>query len=322
MRQDKLWIVCPSYLDVASFLVLRKEILEVVASTPGLSGYSARFVVVDDTAGNDIEVGSLHSIEDVTVITPPFNLGHQRALVYGLRLVAGSWGDMDLIVTMDSDGEDQPADLPRLVEPLLASPDRQNMLCIARRTKRQESVKFRVLYFFFRNMFRTLTGLTVRSGNFAAYRGWLARRMLQHPSFDICYSSTLVSLDMAVTPVPCARGHRYAGQSRMNVLRLFMHGIRMLVPFTDRIAVRALSLFAGMFGVGAILSIVVIAIRVLTNSPIPGWAVAGLLGLLILSLVSLGNFLVLFAVFSHSQSISLSGLEEKVEPRAEAPISE
>jgi hypothetical protein len=28
--------------------------------------------------------------------------------------------------------------------------------------------------------------------------------------------------------------------------------------------------------------------------------------------VSLGNFLVLFAVFSHSQSISLAGLEENV----------
>jgi len=137
--------------------------------------------------------------------------------------------------------------------------------------------------------------------------------MLLHPNFDICYSSTLVSLDMPVTPVPCARGRRYAGQSRMNLLRLFMHGIRMLVPFTDRIAVRALSAFAGMFGVGVVLALVAIGIRVFTSVAIPGWATFTLLGILILSFVSLGNFLVLFAVFSHSQGISLAGLEEMVD---------
>jgi hypothetical protein len=322
MSDERLWVACPSYSDIASFLVLRKEILEVVASDEDLHSRAVRFVVVDDTAGNDVEMASLLPMDDVTVVTPPFNLGHQRALVYGLRMISSSVGDTDLVVTMDADGEDQPTDLPRLVAPLIASPERQNLLCIARRTKREESLKFKFLYFFFRIMFRTLTGMTVRSGNYAAYRGWLARRMLLHPSFDICYSSTLVSLDMPVVPVPCARGHRYAGQSRMNILRLFIHGIRMLVPFTDRIAVRALSLFAGMFGVGVILSLIVIVIRLATSSPIPGWAVAGLVGLLILSLVSLGNFLVLFAVFSHSQSISLAGLEEMVEPRAESSTTD
>ena len=293
-----------------------------MASTEELRSRTVHFVVVEDTAGNDVEVASLVPIDDVTVITPPFNLGHQRGLVYGLRMTSSSIGDSDLVVTMDADGEDRPSDLPRLLAPLIGSPDRQNLLCIARRTEREESAKFKILYFFFRIMFRTLTGVTVRSGNYAAYRGWLARRMLLHPSFDICYSSSLVSLDMTVVPVPCARGHRYAGQSRMSLLRLFIHGIRMLVPFTDRIAVRALSLFAGMFGIGVILSVVVIIIRLATSSPIPGWAVAGLVGLLILSLVSLGNFLVLFAVFSHSQSISLSGLEEMVEPRAESSTTD
>ena len=111
---------------------------------------------------------------------------------------------------------------------------------MARRTKRKESARFKVMYFTFRIMFRTLTGMTVRSGNYAAYRGWLARRMLRHPYFDLCYSASLISLDLPVTSVPCPRGERYAGRSRMNPFRLFMHGLRMLMPFTDRIAVRAL----------------------------------------------------------------------------------
>jgi hypothetical protein len=309
MSDMKLWVVCPSYRDVASFLILRTRILEVASKQEQIPS-DINFVLVDDTAGYDDEVDRLKGCSGIRVITPPFNLGHQRALVFGLRLILPDVSASDLIVTMDADGEDRPEDVPRLVEALVAAPDQRGMLCVARRTKRSESLRFRVLYTFFRAMFRTLTGTTVRSGNYAAYRGWLAKRMLMHPYFDLCYSSSLVSLDMTVTSVPCPRGTRYAGRSRMSLFRLAVHGVRMLMPFTDRIAVRALTAFSAMFGLGIILSFVVVAIRVFTTTAIPGWATATLLGLLILSFVSLGNFVVLFAVFSHSRGISLANLEE------------
>jgi len=312
MSSQTLWITSPSYADIESFTILRQRILDVVTRAPELRNFAVRFVVIDDTAGNDSEVAGLAGMDDVAVVTPPFNLGHQRAIVYGLRVTAPAVQDSDLIVTMDADGEDQPEDLPRLLAPLVATAEPKYILSIARRTERQESIKFKLMYFFFRIMFRILTGVTVRSGNYAAYRGWLARRMLLHPSFDICYSSTLVSLDLATVAVPCAKGKRYAGRSRMNVFRLAMHGIRMLVPFTDRIAVRALTAFTAMFGIGILLSLVVVAIRMFTTSSIPGWATATLLGMLTLSFIALGNGLVLFAVFSHSRGMSLSGLEDLV----------
>lgn len=302
--------MCPCYRDVASFAILRARIVEVVASEEEFPASDVHFIVVDDTAGYDNDVDELKEYPDVRVITPPFNLGHQRALVFGLRLILPEVLESDLIITMDADGEDRPEDLPRLIEMLIHKPDERGLLCVARRTKRSETLRFRVLYVFFRAMFHTLTGTSVRSGNYAAYRGWLAKRMLAHPYFDLCYSSTLVSLDMSVTAVPCPRGKRYEGRSRMNMLRLFMHGVRMLMPFMDRIAVRALTAFSAMFGLGVILSLVVVGIRLFTNAAIPGWATATLLGLLILSFVALGNFVVLFAVFSHSRGISLANLEE------------
>ena len=96
----------------------------------------------------------------------------------------------------------------------------------------------------------------------------------------------------------------------MNPLRLFMHGIRMLMPFTDRIAVRALVTFSATFGIGILLSLLVVMIRVFTTAAVPGWATATLLGILILSFLALSNFVLLFVVFSHSRGISLAGLEE------------
>ena len=96
----------------------------------------------------------------------------------------------------------------------------------------------------------------------------------------------------------------------------------MLMPFTDRIAVRALLAFSAMFGLGLILSLAVVGIRVFTTAGIPGWATATLLGLLIISFVALGNFVVLFAVFSHSRGISLANLEEwNFEQPEDSPLS-
>src|SRR5271169_3684992 len=166
MTPARLWIVSPSYADVAAFTVLRARVLDVVG-TADLPDLDVRFVLVDDTGDNDDEIDEVRAFDDVTVVSPPFNLGHQRAIVYGLRTVEPQFGDDDLVVTMDADGEDRPEDLPRLLAPLLAAPDDRRVLSVARRTKRRESARFKVMYFFFRLMFRSLTGVTVRSGNYA-----------------------------------------------------------------------------------------------------------------------------------------------------------
>jgi len=313
MSEERLWIVSPSYTDVPSFLILRDRILEVIHSSQRLKEMAVSFVLVDDTGGFDQEIEKLQSLEDVRDITVPFNVGHQRAIVCGLRVILREVKDSDIVVTMDADGEDLPEDLPRLIAPLLEATSEIGTVCLARRTKRSESIRFRMMYICFRLMFRVLTGVTVRNGNFAAYKGLLGKRILRHPYFDLCYSSTLISLNLPLTEVPCARGTRYAGQSRMNFLRLFMHGIRMLMPLTDRIAVRALTLFSAIFGVGMLLATLVVGAKLFSSAAIPGWTTTMLLGILILSIMSLGNFVVLFAVFSHSRGVSLASLEEWID---------
>lgn len=304
-----LWLVSPVFRDVESFLHLRKRLLELIGKEAALRHCQSRFVVLDDTAGSDPAVESLLSLEDVRVIVAPFNLGHQRAIVYALRTIESEVQDDDLIVTLDADGEDRPEDLPRLLAPLIDDPTDRSLVVLARRTKRQTSLRFKVMYVFFTILFRILTGTSVRTGNFAAYRGWQARRMLLHPYFDLCYSSTLLSLDLPIRFVPCERGPRYAGRSRMGFEKLFMHGLRMLMPFIDRIAMRALLLFSITLATGVILLAVVIGIRLFTDAAVPGWATSTLFGILIVSFVALGSFVTLFAVFSQSRAISLANLE-------------
>jgi polyisoprenyl-phosphate glycosyltransferase len=306
----RLWVVSPVYLDVESYLLLRTRLMAVIAADPALTDLDLRLVVADDSGGLDPEMAILREHQDVLVVEPPFNLGHQRAIVYALRTIAGRLEDDDLVVTMDADGEDAPADVPRLLAELLnASSDR--VVVLALRTKRLESRSFKVLYFAFRTAFRLLTGTFVRSGNFAAYRGWVVRRVLAHPNFDLCYSSTLTSLNLATCMVPCERATRLAGQSRMDFPKLVGHGIGMLMPYIDRIAIRALILFSTVMGACFLLALAVVGVKLGTDNAIPGWATSSLLALMISSLVALGNFVILFAVYSQSRGLSLSELEDE-----------
>jgi hypothetical protein len=302
----RLHVVVPVYLDVESFLILRDRVREAVAALPV---GAPEFVVVDDSAGRDPQTDRLAPLADVRLVVPPFNLGHQRAIVYGVRLTAEGLDEHDIVVSMDADGEDRPEDLPQLLAPLLEAPGEYQRIVLARRAKRQEGLPFRLFYLVFVTLFRALTGLVVRTGNYAAYHGWVAQNVLRHPHFDLCYSSTLVSLDLDVVQVGADRGRRYAGQSRMNFSRLVMHALRMLMPFTDRIAIRSVLGFAGALFTGVLLALLVVAVRLFTDEAIPGWATTTVLLLCVLSFIALGNLVVLFVVFSHSRGISLSNLE-------------
>jgi hypothetical protein len=316
----RLWIITPVYLDVPSFLMLREHVLAEISAEASLPPLDTRFVVADDTGGQDPEIAQLHGYDDVIVVEPPFNLGHQRALVYALRTVAGQMDDGDLVVTMDADGEDAPSDVPRLLNELLAAHS-DRTLVLAMRRQRSESPTFRVFYLIFRLFFKLLTGTVVRSGNFAAYHGWFARRVLAHPNFDLCYSSTLTSLQLDTRSVACDRATRYAGQSRMGFAKLVRHGVSMLMPYLDRIAIRALIAFSTIVASCGVLGAAVVGTKLFTDRGVPGWATSTLLALLISSLIALGNFIVLFAVFSQSRGLSLSDLEIKDHGSTRSPSS-
>ncbi|MCG3205142.1 MAG: hypothetical protein KCHDKBKB_01860 [Elusimicrobia bacterium] len=221
LTQPKTWIVLPVYWDTESFLELRKKI-----------PVSASYLLIDDSAGEDSAISKLENDPTLRILKCPRNMGHQKALVYGLRTLVPELGDNDIILTMDSDGEDKPEDVPLLQKRLIDNPDK---IILAYRTKRNESLPFKILYFFFKILFRLATGRIIRSGNFAGFRSGFIKQFLGHPFFDLCYSSTLLNLGVPIEYIPCERGRRYQGSSHMSYLKLIKHGFSMMLPFRTKI---------------------------------------------------------------------------------------
>jgi len=306
-----LWVVCPVYFDVPAFLILRQASREVLAAATLAVPSRLRFVVIDDTAGQDREVDALRGCDDVVIVHTPFNLGHQHALVFGLRSLAAQMDEADWVATLDADGEDRPDDLPRLLAPL-STPAAQGHIVLARRTKRKESLWFKVLYWQFRVLFRTLTGTVIRSGNYAAFRGRHVHRLLFHPAFDLSYASAFLSLKVPVEFVPCERGTRYTGESKMGGARLIEHGVGMLMPFIDRIAVRALIGFGFVFVVALAAGLTLMAMRWLEGMGVPAWTTPALFLMGLVSFSALSTFLTLFTIFAQSGALSRRGLDRTI----------
>lgn len=231
-----LWVVSPSYHDAPSFLRVREALARALAPT----GLTPRFVLIDDTAGQDPAAARAASQADTRVMTLPYNHGHQAALVFGLRQLRPEVKPDDYVMTLDADGEDRPEDAPALLAPLLADPGNLHLVSLAQRTYRRESLPFKLSYLAFKLAFRVLTGRVIRNGNFVAFRGKVLAEVLFHPHFDFAYASAFISLPLPTADVPLPRGERYEGESRMGFMNLFIHGLRMFLPFSERIAARGI----------------------------------------------------------------------------------
>jgi len=245
----------------------------------------APLLVIDDASSQPppiaLGTGSYDAIDGITILSLRRNLGHQRAIAIGLAHIE-KHVPCDAVVLMDADGEDDPADIPRLI-------DRYRRECgssvvFAERRRRVESVVFRAGYLGYRALHRLLTGQSVRVGNFSVIpRARLGALVVVSELWNH-YSAAVFRSRQPCVMVPTARAARLAGRSHMNLVSLVVHGMSAISVYGDVVFVR-LVVFASMRALLAMLGLGVVAgVRLWTEVPIPGWATiaSGLLVLMLL----------------------------------------
>lgn len=280
----RIAIVVPVLDDWPSFSALVAEI----ASQFAPDDVAIHIFAVDD--------GSLAPFRIETIKVPPgscvaaieiirlaLNLGHQRAIAVGLCALADR-ADFDSVLVMDGDGEDRPSDIAAL---LAAGRRNPGHVVLAGRAKRSEPLLFRLGYRLYKLLFHVLTGQAISFGNFSLLPMVAVRRLVYMPELWNNLPASVMRSRLPYLAVPTTRGVRFAGQSRMNLITLILHGLSTLSVQTDMIFVRIL-LAAAFIGAMAGLGIVVVtAIRVSTDLAIPGWATTAVGNLLIILLQTL-----------------------------------
>jgi polyisoprenyl-phosphate glycosyltransferase len=268
-RAGNAVMLIPVFNDWASLAQLLPRLDSVLAA----HFLTVDVLVVDD--GSTIEPepvfenSSFAALRRVDVLRLRRNLGHQRAIAVGLAYIEECL-PAEAIVVMDGDGEDDPADVPRLLERL--EEEGNGMVVFAERARRSESLVFRVFYAFFKLLHLVLTGKGVRVGNFSAIPRRRLSSLVVVAELWNHYAAAVFRSRQPYCMIPTYRSRRLCGSSSMNFVSLVTHGLSAISVYSDVVGVRLLvmSILLALLTLGGIT--IAVIVRVATNLAIPGWA--------------------------------------------------
>ena len=253
-------------------------------------GKQVHLVVIDD--------GSVHEPLDPhwllqsqlsgEVVYLKRNLGHQRAIAVGINYVAQHHPDQ-MVVVMDSDGEDRPASIQELLTQLEVSPQRD--VVVATRKSRVESWRFQFFYFWYKCFFELATGRHINFGNFMALRPAAVARLAAMQELWIHFAGTVLLSKLRISECPIARGARYAGKSKMNFVGLVLHGFKGLMVFAEDVFVRV-GIFCAVIAVISLLLMPIPLVLKFMGMATPGWS-SVLIGVFLLIFIQTGTLTLL-----------------------------
>ena len=251
------------------------------------------FITVVDDASTDqiaslgegiVDDACIRSLEIIRLVT---NVGHQRAIAIGLAQVA-SWPKIDAVLVMDSDGEDRPEEISALVDASRANRDK---IILATRSRRSETMTFKIGYFLYRRLFHILTGRSISSGNFVIIPVSILKGLTFNSNLWNNLEATLIRSRHHRVNVATVRGERYAGRSQMDLVSLVTHGLGAISVYVDVIFVRLLLWCAGIIVFASLAIILVICYKLFLNLATPGWTTT-VLSMFLIIMFQAGIFVV------------------------------
>ena len=278
-------ILVPLRDDWASAAELVRQLDRTISSHP----CTVDVLLVDDGSTEEFRTADFQSpfsmLRTITILRLRRNLGHQRAIAIGLVHIKKSI-PCDAVLVMDGDGEDTPAGALTLLQAYTGA-----TAIFAERSRRTESLIFRLFYQVYKILHLALTGIGVRVGNFSIMPSRCLGTLVVMPELWNHYAAAVFRSGLPFTTTPIPRGYRIAGSSRMNFVSLTMHGMSAISVFGDIVGVRLLlaSMAGSLLAVLGVLA--VIAMNSFTARAIPEWATysIGALAIILIQFVTMAT---------------------------------
>lgn len=242
----ELYVLLPTYMDGESVQKIVKEID--IQFSEKYSSSIARYIIVDESLGMDKALNAFIEATNgltcwknrVSILKPPFRSGNQGAILWALKTFKWPEEKCSFLAVMDSDGEDSPADLLRLMDELLK---KDLDLVYAIRGKRETNLSFKLGKVAFTLLFRILTGKRLDSGNFSVMKlPWLLE-CIRLGYFSSSFAGELAHILAKKSTLKCDRPPRWDGKSKTNFIGLITFGLRHFIPWSETIAVRSFVFF-------------------------------------------------------------------------------
>ena len=265
-------ILIPVYNDWQSVFKLLENIDRGLEAWDENVAHISAIIVNDaSTEERPINTFTFNSLKSIQVINMKANRGHARCIAAGLKYISENI-NFDLVIPMDSDGEDRPEELGPLLCKAYELPDK---VITANRVKRSEGFFFRFCYLTHKYVTFIFTGESIKFGNYTSLPKFAVNQMIGSPTIWSSFSGSLAKTIKAEdrAPISSIRGSRYFGPSKMSFFNLLKHSLSIIAVFKKTLLIRsALFLITYLFlvigSISAITLIPVVAVIIMMISVI------------------------------------------------------
>ena len=229
----KFIILIPIFNDRESLTKLIEDInFEIKDLTSQIS-----IIVVNDASSQQIidNYPNIENINSIEIINMKENRGHTRCIASGLKYIFEK-KEFDYVIPMDGDGEDRPEEIKNFIQLAEQSEDQT---IVGERTKRSESLFFKLCYQAHKILTFGFTGQSIKFGNFTCLSKSTIEKMLNEKATWNSFSGSLKKVEKDLLSIPSVRGTRYFGPSKMSFFNLLKHSLSIISVFRKTVLIRS-----------------------------------------------------------------------------------
>jgi len=229
---NKYIILIPVYNDWDSVFKLIDNIDSQINSE------TVDILIVNDASTENIsnEQKQYLKINSIKIINLIKNGGHRKAIATGLKYCQENL-KFDYVIPMDGDGEDSPEEIKDFFNQVNQS---KPEVITATRVKRSEGFLFKFLYSVHKIFTKLITGKLIKFGNYSCLSKQAVSKLLSDGSIWLSFSGAVTRHFPQFSTINSIRGKRYFGPSKMSILNLVLHSLRISTVFKETIFVRVI----------------------------------------------------------------------------------
>jgi glycosyltransferase involved in cell wall biosynthesis len=271
-------IIAPCYNEKSVIIRFLEELEAVLYQT----GQKFIIVIIDD-ASTDETINDLQSFKfstenfDFRIIRLIYNAGHQEAIRQGLIFIKNTYSDLSGVFIMDSDGEDDPVAI------LDAVGIKNFDVVFFERAKRKEGLIFKAGYFFYKVLFKIITGRKITFGNYSLLSYRALKNIAGQNFFH--FAAFLSKQKLDIQKIKYDRRERFGGNSKMNYNGLIIHGLKAIIEYSEELLIFLIKSFVVVCLFILVTAVVLIYKKFFSQEAILGWTSTIGIGLIIIGIL-------------------------------------
>ena len=218
-------ILTPTFNDWRS---LSKLLLEIDKNIRGLKG-NFKVLIINDasTIKPKLNLRNIKRLRKIHIITSKKNLGSQKSICLGLKYLK-SKKTKAIITIIDSDGEDDPKHITKLINLAQKNP---NSIISANRLKREENIFFRLFYKLHLLITYLFTGRYINFGNYCSFNSLNLKKLLSNSNLWLACSAGIIKNCDSIKSYYANRKKRYFDTSKASLSWIFKHSLNIISVF-------------------------------------------------------------------------------------------